>query len=198
MIQGLHLSHVAILVHLTLMMLEGERPVKADYKRLARLLYSKAATIESAVEQLLADGKLTKIDDGFWSDMAEKEMQFRRQKSDKARINVGKRIEKDQRKQRQNQSVDHLSNVDADADAEREDPNGLHAVTLRSTLDGVAPPSSKGSMNGSARASLADPSTEEIIPPSAPFDDDYEVENRMPDYNHQDDEEFDWDDEVSA
>lgn len=195
MIQGLHLSHVAILVHLTLMMLEGERPVKADYKRLARLLYSKAATIESAVEQLLADGKLTKNDDGFWSDMAEKEMQFRRQKSDKARINVGKRIEKDQRKQRRDKSTDDLVRGNVDVEAEREDPKGLHAVTPRSTSNHVAPLSSKGSANGSARASLADPSSEEeIIQPSAPIDDDYEVENRMPDY----DDQWDWDDEVPA
>jgi uncharacterized protein YdaU (DUF1376 family) len=108
-LQGLSLSHVAVYVHLTLLMLESEEPVREDHRRLARLLFSKVPTIEGAIDSLLSDRKITRVDGGLWSEIAEKEMRYRRQKSEKARRNVGQRGKKSQQKQQPDLTADHLS-----------------------------------------------------------------------------------------
>jgi hypothetical protein len=145
MLQGMTLSQSAICVHLVLIMLESERPIARDYRRLARLFYTKVQTVERTVEELLDAGKMTVVDGGLWCDLADKELTNRRQKSAKAQTSVGERWEKTKQKQRTT-DTDALLQVGRQIDS-RDDqqdrpfaPPSAYEESRRSTVDDEGEP----------------------------------------------------------
>jgi uncharacterized protein YdaU (DUF1376 family) len=97
--RGLSASETGVYITLVSMMYERGAPIPYEPTRLARLCGTTAAALKSVVSMLLDSGKLEQHGDGLWNARVEKEVSYRRDKSQQAAESADTRWRKDKQKQ---------------------------------------------------------------------------------------------------
>ncbi|SPL64428.1 hypothetical protein OHAE_295 [Ochrobactrum soli] len=100
--RGMSAVETGIYITLIATMYERGEPIVEDHARLARLCGASNSAFRKALDTLIDEGKITRIDAGLWNDRVEKEQVYLSEKSE-----VGKRAGKasaEKRKQNQGQT----------------------------------------------------------------------------------------------
>jgi len=102
--RGLKPTECGILVHLIAMMHERGEPIAEDHAWLARLCGTTKTSFAKSLEILVSAGQITRIRDNdtarLWNSDVQREIEYREEKSQKAKTNSQKRWGKDQQNQR--------------------------------------------------------------------------------------------------
>jgi uncharacterized protein YdaU (DUF1376 family) len=105
--RGMSAAETGIYITLIATMYERGEPIPEDHKRLARLCGASNAAFKSALETLINEGKIERVDGGLWNERVGKESEFRSEKSQVGRQAANARWNK----------KDNENNVSDDANA---------------------------------------------------------------------------------
>lgn len=79
--RGMSASETGIYITLVASMYERGAPVPEDHVRLARLCGASAVAFKAALENLVGDGKIRRVDGGLWNGRVDRECAIRAEKS---------------------------------------------------------------------------------------------------------------------
>jgi len=79
--RGMKAAEVGIYITLIAMMYERCEPLPEDHKKLSRQCGCGSAAFAKALEMLVDDGKVTRLDEGLWNNRVEKEFKWREKNS---------------------------------------------------------------------------------------------------------------------
>nr|WP_272939091.1 MULTISPECIES: YdaU family protein [Sinorhizobium] len=83
--RGMSAVETGVYITLIATMYERGEPIPEDHGRLARLCGSSNSAFAKAIETLIDEGKITRVDGGLWNDRVEKEQVYLSEKSEVAR-----------------------------------------------------------------------------------------------------------------
>lgn len=89
--RGMRATEVGIYITLIALMYDRAQPLIEDHKRLARQCGCTPKTFNDALEVLVDEGKIIRLDDGLWNKRVEKEFKWRAKNSENAREAAEKR-----------------------------------------------------------------------------------------------------------
>ena len=83
--RGMSAVETGIYITLVATMYERGEPVPEDHKRLARLCGASNSAFKAALDTLIAEGKITRVDGGLWNNRVGRESEMRSEKSEVGR-----------------------------------------------------------------------------------------------------------------
>jgi len=104
--RGMSAVETGVYITLVASMYERGEPIPEDSARLSRLCGASNSAFKAALESLVEEGKILRIEGGLWNDRVGKEQVYRLEKSEVGKSAASKRWEKSKQKQ-----------YEADADA---------------------------------------------------------------------------------
>jgi len=128
--RGMSAAETGIYITLVASMYERGEPIPEDHARLARLCGASNSTFKSALETLVSEGKIMRVEGGLWNDRVEKESVYRSEKSEVGKQAANARWQKSERKQSSNNASAMQSqcvgnaNQNPDIRIEKEEPTG--------------------------------------------------------------------------
>lgn len=128
--RGLTATETGVYITLIAMMYEVEGPIPNDTKRLARLCGSTPAAFKKVIEELIATGKITEDERGFFNRRVEIEIEKRSEKRATASSSAKIRWDKTKQKQQpenanaEETQCDRNANQKPDTRIEKEEPIG--------------------------------------------------------------------------
>lgn len=128
--RGLSAAEAGIYITLLANMYERGEPLKEDSARLARLCGASNSVFKAALDRLIDDGKITRVEGGLWNDRVGKEQFYRLEKSEVGKSAAKKRWQKSEQKQchvdakAMPTQCEGNANQKPEARVEKEEPNG--------------------------------------------------------------------------
>lgn len=101
--RGMSAVETGVYITLIATMYERGEPIPEDHARLARLCGASNSSFAKAIETLVVEGKIVRVEGGLWNDRVEKEQVYLSEKSEVAR-RAGK-ISAEKRKQNQGEDA---------------------------------------------------------------------------------------------
>lgn len=98
--RGMSAAETGVYISLIAMMYERGEPIVEDAARLARLCGASNAQFKKALETLISEGKIQRVEGGLWNGRVEKEVVYRSEKSEVGKQAAEKRWRKDKQNQR--------------------------------------------------------------------------------------------------
>ncbi|GGD31056.1 YdaU family protein [Aureimonas glaciei] len=98
--RGMSAAETGVYISLIAMMYERGEPLVEEHSRLSRLCGASNSQFQKALESLVRDGNILRVDGGLWNGRVEKEQVYRSEKSQVGKQAAEKRWQKPQQKQR--------------------------------------------------------------------------------------------------